>query len=103
MTAWFGDVAYRYSGILHESAPMPAIVQRLRERAEPLVGACFNSVLLNLYRSGRDSVGWHSDHEAGLGEQPTIASLSLGGHGDFNSGIAERRKPWPLNSGRATG
>src|SRR5215471_16310919 len=32
----------------------------------------------NLYRNGSDSVGWHSDHEAGLGDCPTIASLSLG-------------------------
>jgi alkylated DNA repair dioxygenase AlkB len=79
MTAWFGDAAYRYSGILHEPAAMPMIIQRLRKRAEALASACFNSVLLNLYRSGSDSVGWHSDHEAGLGEQPTIASLSLGG------------------------
>jgi alkylated DNA repair dioxygenase AlkB len=79
MTAWFGDAAYRYSGILHQPAPMPAIVHSVRERAEVLSGASFNSVLLNLYRNGRDSVGWHSDHEAGLGERPTIVSLSLGG------------------------
>ena len=61
------------------AGPMPAIVHSVRERAEVLSGASFNSVLLNLYRNGRDSVGWHSDHEAGLGERPTIASLSLGG------------------------
>jgi len=79
MTAWFGDAAYRYSGILHEPAAMPGIVQYLRERAEALSSASFNSVLLNLYRTGRDSVGWHSDREAGLGDRPTIASLSLGG------------------------
>jgi alkylated DNA repair dioxygenase AlkB len=79
LTAWFGDAAYSYSGILHRSAPFPEIVERLRKRAEVLSGASFNAVLLNLYRTGRDSVGWHSDHEAGLGECPTIASLSLGG------------------------
>ena len=79
LTAWFGDAAYSYSGILHRPAPFPEIVERLRKRAEVLSGASFNAVLLNLYRTGRDSVGWHSDHEAGLGECPTIASLSLGG------------------------
>jgi alkylated DNA repair dioxygenase AlkB len=83
MTVWFGDVAYRYSGILHEPAPFPAIIQRLRERAQELSGTKFNAVLLNLYRTGRDSVGWHSDHEAGLGDCPTIASLSLGGTRQF--------------------
>jgi alkylated DNA repair dioxygenase AlkB len=83
MTAWFGDSAYRYSGILHQPAPFPSIIQSLRERAEALSEASFNAVLLNLYRSGRDSVGWHSDHEAGLGDCPTIASLSLGGERRF--------------------
>jgi len=38
----------------------------------------FNSVLANLYRDGRDSMGWHSDDEPELGAQPAIASLSLG-------------------------
>jgi len=79
MTAWFGEVHYTYSGVCHQPAPFPAIIQRLRERAEVLSGASFNSVLLNLYRHGRDSVGWHSDNEAGLRNRPTIASLSLGG------------------------
>jgi alkylated DNA repair dioxygenase AlkB len=78
MTAWFGDADYTYSGICHRAAPFPAVVQRLRERAETIAGASYNAVLLNLYRHGRDSVGWHSDNEAGLANCPTIASLSLG-------------------------
>src|SRR5262249_40025292 len=67
----------------HPPAPFPAIVERLRARAEALSGASFNAVLANFYRTGRDSVGWHSDHEAGLGSRPTIASLSLGGERRF--------------------
>jgi alkylated DNA repair dioxygenase AlkB len=78
MTAWFGDADYTYSGIRHRAAPFPPVVQLLRERAESISGTSYNSVLLNLYRDGADSVGWHSDHEAGLGDRPTIASLSLG-------------------------
>ena len=78
MTAWFGDADYTYSGICHRAAPFPAVVQRLREWAENISGASYNAVLLNLYRNGSDSVGWHSDNEAGLGDRPTIASLSLG-------------------------
>jgi alkylated DNA repair dioxygenase AlkB len=78
MTAWFGDADYTYSGIRHRGAPFPAVVQRLRERAEGISGVSYNAVLLNLYRDGSDSVGWHSDHEASLGDCPTIASLSLG-------------------------
>ena len=83
LTAWFGDDAYAYSGILHRPAPFPPIVDRLRKRAEALSGGSFNSALANLYRTGQDSVGWHSDHEAGLGSRPTIASLSLGGERRF--------------------
>src|SRR6516225_428077 len=78
MTAWFGDADYTYSGICHRAAPFPAVVQRLREWAQNISGASYNAVLLNLYRNGADSVGWHSDNEAGLGDCPTIASLSLG-------------------------
>jgi alkylated DNA repair dioxygenase AlkB len=83
MTAWFGDGAYSYSGIVHLPAPFPAIIERLRQRAEALSGALFNAALANFYRSGRDSVGWHSDNEAGLGNRPIIASLSLGGERRF--------------------
>ena len=38
----------------------------------------FNSVLLNLYRDGMDSNGWHSDNEPELGDNPKIASITLG-------------------------
>ena len=38
----------------------------------------FNCVLLNLYRDGADSNGWHADNEKELGKQPQIASFSLG-------------------------
>jgi alkylated DNA repair dioxygenase AlkB len=78
MTAWFGDANYTYSGIRHRAAPFPGVVERLRERAEAISGVSYNAVLLNLYRNGSDSVCWHSDNEAGLGDCPTIASLSLG-------------------------
>ena len=50
----------------------------LKRCAEAHAGQAFNSVLLNLYRDGRDSVSWHADNEPGLGRNPVIASLSLG-------------------------
>jgi len=73
LVAWFGDITYCYSGISHPPAPFPEVVGRLRRHAETLASGPFNSVLCNLYRSGRDSVGWHSDGEPGLGSCPTIA------------------------------
>ena len=79
LIAWEGDHAYTYSRVTWPPAPWGATLRAIRDRVEELAGASFNGVLLNLYRDGRDSMGWHSDDEAELGSEPTIASLSLGG------------------------
>jgi alkylated DNA repair dioxygenase AlkB len=50
----------------------------VRDRLREMLGADFNSVLVNRYRDGRDRMGWHSDDEPELGPQPVIASISLG-------------------------
>jgi alkylated DNA repair dioxygenase AlkB len=42
------------------------------------MGLEFNAVLINAYRDGRDSMGWHSDDEPELGLDPVLASISLG-------------------------
>src|SRR6476469_696107 len=80
LTAWYGDpeARYTYSGLAWEPRPwLPALAQ-LRQRLESATGARYNSVLLNLSRDGRDSMGWHADDEPELGPSPAIASLSLG-------------------------
>jgi alkylated DNA repair dioxygenase AlkB len=46
---------------------------------KPSGGINFNTCLANLYRDGKDSMGWHADNEKVLGENPVIASISLGG------------------------
>lgn len=80
LSCWIGDpgTAYRYSGTLFEPHPWPAGLAPVRERLRRQLGADFNSVLANLYRDGRDCMGWHSDAEPELGPAPVIASLSLG-------------------------
>ena len=80
LTAWYGDAEarYTYSGLTWEPRPWLPALQALRQRLEATTGARFNSVLLNLYRDGRDSMGWHADNEPELGPAPAIASLSLG-------------------------
>jgi alkylated DNA repair dioxygenase AlkB len=50
----------------------------IKNIVEPLSGITFNSVLLNYYRNGNDSVAWHSDRESVLGKNPVIASVSFG-------------------------
>lgn len=80
LAAWFGDAgaSYTYSGLSLEPLPWTDLLSRLRGRVEALAGASFNSVLLNYYRNHRDSMGMHSDDEPELGQNPTIASVSLG-------------------------
>lgn len=80
LSAWYGDAGkrYTYSGMtLEPNAWTPTLLQ-IKEDIERASGEPFNSVLLNLYRNEQDSVSWHSDNEAELGDKPVIASLSLG-------------------------
>lgn len=80
LTAWYGDrgASYRYSGLALEPLPWTPLLAGIRARTEAAAGRPFNSVLLNLYRTGSDSVSWHADDEPELGTDPVIASLSLG-------------------------
>lgn len=80
LSCWMGDADahYRYSGADFAPHPWAPVVQELREQLQLGCDGSFNSVLLNRYRDGRDSMGWHSDDEPELGATPLIASLSLG-------------------------
>ncbi len=71
-------VNYVYSRIERVAHPMTDLLDEFRLKCESVAGASFNSVLVNLYRDGNDSVSWHSDNEAINGREPTIASVSLG-------------------------
>ena len=80
LQAWYGDsqCVYQYSNIqLHPHPWTPSLIT-LRHRIEAITCYSFNSVLINLYRDGQDSNGWHADNEPELGKNPVIASLSLG-------------------------
>ena len=80
LSAWHGDpdAVYGYSGRRYTPSPWTPVLMDLRERVERTTGGCFNSVLANLYRDGRDSMGFHSDDEPELGREPLIAAVSLG-------------------------
>lgn len=80
MTSWFGDKPYFYSGIMNPPKPMPPIIDGIKAAIENFAGSgyTFNSVLLNLYRHNNDSVSAHRDNEKGMGENPNVASISLG-------------------------
>jgi alkylated DNA repair dioxygenase AlkB len=93
LSCWIGDpdAAYTYSGTRFVPRPWPQALLAIRERITRELGVGFNSVLANLYRNGRDSMGWHSDNERELGPRPTIASLSLGATRRFV--LKQRRDP----------
>lgn len=80
LSCWIGDAdaAYTYSGVRFEPRAWTPTVAGLRDDLELRLGVRFNSVLANLYRDGRDSMGWHADDEPELGAEPVIASLSFG-------------------------
>ena len=100
-------IEYSYSGITHRARAWTADLLEIRARIETIANGPgrrppkleprpgtsdrgpsyrgtrrlalqFNSVLLNRYRSGSDSVSWHSDDERTLGDNPLIASVSFG-------------------------
>jgi alkylated DNA repair dioxygenase AlkB len=80
-TAWYGDeeCVYSYAGKTNHPLPWTEALFLLKTDIEAVIpGASFNSVLLNQYRDGNDKMGWHSDNEKELGNNPIIASLSLG-------------------------
>jgi alkylated DNA repair dioxygenase AlkB len=68
LTAWYGP------GILE----WPAALQEIKARVEAATGTSFNSVLLNQYRDGNDSVAWHSDTLPSSGRHRAIASVTFG-------------------------
>ena len=93
LSCWIGDpeAHYRYSGTDFAPHAWPSALRPLRARLRTELGLDFNSVLANLYRDGRDRMGWHSDDEPELGPAPVIASLSLGAPRRFV--LKHRRDP----------
>jgi alkylated DNA repair dioxygenase AlkB len=80
LTAWVGDpeAVYTYSGRRNVPEPWSDVLGELRRRISLAACEDMNSVLCNLYRDGHDSMGFHADKERELGDNPVIASLSLG-------------------------
>lgn len=81
LTAWYADdpgMKYSYSGVTQAVQPWLPELLELKKKIEEVAGWQYNSVLLNFYRDGSDSVGLHADNEKELGKNPNIASVSLG-------------------------
>jgi alkylated DNA repair dioxygenase AlkB len=85
LQTWHADpgIRYSYSNNLLETRAWTSLLSDIRAQVESYLKFSFNSVLVNLYRNGDDYVGWHSDNEPELGEQPFIASLTFGAERQF--------------------
>ena len=82
---WMGDsdASYQYSGHTRQAITWTDSVFHVKHHIEQQllkigIHANFNSCLLNYYPSGDEGMGYHADDEKELGDQPIIASLSLG-------------------------
>lgn len=104
LTALYGNpnLSYGYSGIRMDPMPWTDTLMDIKNRIETHTPVSFTTVLLNLYRDGKDSNGWHADNEKELGENPYIASLSLGHKRDFHlkhNTLKEERMKFELHHG----
>jgi alkylated DNA repair dioxygenase AlkB len=104
LVAWYGDAGavYRYSGTHYKALPWHSALYEIKQRLVNEFSTPINSVLANLYRHGKDSVGWHADSEKELGKQPTIFSLSLGASRFFDyrlKGQSDSKQRIELNAG----
>lgn len=74
---------YGYSGQQLQAEKFPPCLDSLRLKVQELTGYKYNALLINYYRDGQDSNGWHADNEKTLGPNPSIASISLGAERPF--------------------
>lgn len=69
---------YSYSNITMHPHKLTSELKAIKRDVEKEAQHMFTTVLLNFYRDGNDSNGWHADNEKQLGKNPVIASLSFG-------------------------
>lgn len=84
--AWYGDsnFAYTYSNTTKYALPWTEMLLKLKGEIENITQTKYNSCLLNLYHNGDEAMSWHSDDEASLGKNTSIASLSFGAERKFS-------------------
>lgn len=94
LSTWHAEanLPYTYSGVPRTPHPWNVPLTALRTACETHIGHTFNGALLNLYRTGQDAMGWHSDDEAVNGPNPVIASISLGAERRFDFRHKETRE-----------
>ena len=85
LTALYGNQGkpYGYANIIMQPHAWTPLIMFIKNEVETICNQNFTTVLLNKYRDGKDSNGWHSDNEKELGRDPIIASISFGAERNF--------------------
>lgn len=93
LTALFGNnnKPYSYSNITMHPQPFTEALLKIKSKIEQTINENFTTCLMNLYRDGQDSNGWHADNEKELGKHPIIASISFGATRMFH--LKHRHQP----------
>ena len=86
LTSLFGNEGkpYSYSNIVMQPNAWNPLLVFIKNEIEEICNENFTTVLLNYYRDGKDSNGWHADNEKELGRNPVIASVSFGAERFFH-------------------
>ena len=86
LTVWYGDpnVDYSISGSNARPLTWTKELLDIKSKVEPLAGIKFDSVLLNYYRDGNDSVSWHTDNDGIPGRNRIVGSVSFGQERNFD-------------------
>ena len=86
LTALYSDTdqPYGYSNLIMYPKPFTNVLKGIKSKVEAFSDYNFNTLLINLYRNGDDSNGWHADNERELGVNPIIASVSFGEERPFH-------------------
>jgi alkylated DNA repair dioxygenase AlkB len=104
LTALFGNEGkpYSYSNIVMQPHAWNPLLMFIKLELEKVCDENFTTVLLNLYRNGKDSNGWHADNEKELGRNPVIASVSFGAERVFHlqhNSITDAKQKITLQNG----
>lgn len=90
------DVHYAYSNHQLDNHSWTKPLAAMRSKLQSHYNQSFNALLLNWYRDGHDTMGWHSDDEAELGAEPLIISISLGAARKFKIKHKTTGQQWEL-------
>ena len=79
------DIHYNYkvSGGSPPNKVMCDTLRMITSRVNAALGTHFNTILMNVYRSGDDCIGYHRDNETGWAPNTGFATLCFGAERDF--------------------